>query len=58
MLILKVRTAYQGALTTIYVAVAPEAADVTEKFWATCGVTPSSKESYDLKAQEIMGHKC
>ena len=46
-----VRTPYEGALTQIWVAVAPEAEKVTGKFWSDCGIVDSSSLSNDEKAQ-------
>jgi retinol dehydrogenase-12 len=46
------RSPYKGALTTIYVAVSPEASNITGKYWADTVVKSSSSASYNVEDQK------
>ena len=47
-----VKTAYQGALTSIYVAISPSAANSTGTFWVNCKSIKSAKISYNEDVQK------
>ena len=49
-----VRTPYQGALTTLWVALSPEAENVNGKFWSECQQVESSALSQNEEIQKKM----
>jgi NAD(P)-dependent dehydrogenase (short-subunit alcohol dehydrogenase family) len=42
-------SASEGAKTSVYLATAPDIAEVSAKYWENCQVKPSSKRSYNLE---------
>ena len=43
------KTVAQGAATQVYVAVHPDAADISGEYWADCNPAPSSRKSRDAE---------